>query len=391
MHILILAYSYPDSDNPVRGSFYREQAQALKRAGHTVGVLVPRVYAPSGNRRRSLTLQTTIENDDGIATVRAQGGWRFRGGVRRMLGLSALLGLVARHSYRHYLRYAGQPDVIHAHCALYGGVAAAHLKHHADVPYVVTEHSSGYARGMVTAEDEQLACQVWRGASARLAVSPTLGNELEAAAADDFRPWQWVPNMVSPEFLSGGISLASGDGPLFLNIGALDSNKGQDDLLRAFSIGFASQAGARLILVGEGSDREALEAQCGPLGIADQVTFAGMLSRRQVAEAVRGCTALVLASRYETFGMALVEALAAGKPVVATDCGGPSCIVNERNGLLVPPREPERMAEAMLALISPSHPYDASAIREDCRQRFGEAAVVGQLESVYRSVIQDLE
>jgi teichuronic acid biosynthesis glycosyltransferase TuaC len=88
----------------------------------------------------------------------------------------------------------------------------------------------------------------------------------------------------------------------------------------------------------------------------------------------------------ETFGVALVEALSCGLPVVATRCGGPDDIVEPSQGVLVPPGDVDALAKACLGMRAGWSGYDRTQIRQRCVERFGEAAIVGRLDEVYRRV-----
>src|SRR5690606_9435676 len=105
------------------------------------------------------------------------------------------------------------------------------------------------------------------------------------------------------------------------------------------------------------------------------VTFLGKLSRGEVRMALSNCNAFVLPSRFETFGVVLVEALAMGVPVIATRCGGPEDIVTENTGVLVPVDDRQALAEALESVLLSPDKWDRDTIREDCRARFGAAAI----------------
>jgi glycosyltransferase involved in cell wall biosynthesis len=95
----------------------------------------------------------------------------------------------------------------------------------------------------------------------------------------------------------------------------------------------------------------------------------------------------VLSSIYETFGVVVVEALAAGRPVIATRCGGPECIIGEEDGLLVLPGDVNALADAMIKMRANIRKYKPDGLRARCRARFGENAVIKQLKSVYSGVL----
>ena len=112
-----------------------------------------------------------------------------------------------------------------------------------------------------------------------------------------------------------------------------------------------------------------------------------ILTRDGVLAAMSECDALVVASRFETFSVVLIEALALGKPVIATRCGGPESIVSPQDGLLVDPGSVEAMASALSELHSSSFNFEPEGIRARCIARFGRAALTTRLMKIYDSVV----
>ncbi|WP_037575671.1 glycosyltransferase family 4 protein [Phaeacidiphilus oryzae] len=145
--------------------------------------------------------------------------------------------------------------------------------------------------------------------------------------------------------------------PTLLYVGRIDRSsawKGVDVLVRAFAELAEEVPEARLRLVGGGDALADHLRLAGALGVAGRVDADGELSGRALVEAVRGAAALVLPSRTEaeSFGMALIEAMACGTPVVGSRVGGiPSVVTEGETGLLVPPGEPAALAEACRLLL----------------------------------------
>jgi glycosyltransferase involved in cell wall biosynthesis len=198
-----------------------------------------------------------------------------------------------------------------------------------------------------------------------------------------------MPNAVDPAFLDHPLPARHAarektDSFCFAAVALLTPKKGMDVLLRAFASAFRADPRVRLDIGGDGSEREALQAMVRELGLSDQVRFLGVLDRAQVLELIATADALVLPSRYETFGIVLIEALALGKPVIATRCGGPESIVREQDGLLVPTDDVAALAQALRRLHLTAWRYDPHALRAGCRARYGEPAVVSRLLDAYQ-------
>lgn len=153
---------------------------------------------------------------------------------------------------------------------------------------------------------------------------------------------------------------------LYLHVGRLVPQKGVDILLRAF----ARQEEGVLALVGDGIDRAAHEALARELGIEKRAFFLGI--RQDIPALMRSADCFVLASRWEGFGIVLVEAMAAGLPIVATRVDGIQEVVEEgKSGLLVPPEDAEVFAEAMRQVrIDPHRRFSLVACGRERARRF---------------------
>ncbi|MCI5147407.1 MAG: glycosyltransferase, partial [Candidatus Electrothrix sp. AR3] len=151
---------------------------------------------------------------------------------------------------------------------------------------------------------------------------------------------------------------------------------------------FFKNTETELRIGGIGQLKEELIAFALSKGVKNQVQFLGMLSREQVKQEMTDADCFVLSSRYETFGVVLIEALSCGTPVVATCCGGPEDIVNEGNGLLVPVAQPDKLAEAMHTVYKNTNNYDSGKIAKDCFERFGTDAFVQNATRLYKKILE---
>jgi glycosyltransferase involved in cell wall biosynthesis len=140
--------------------------------------------------------------------------------------------------------------------------------------------------------------------------------------------------------------LAAVQRPIVLGVGRLEAQKGFDVLMQAFAH-FARHNRGTLVLVGQGSEEANLRALASALGVAHRVVFAGFAE--QVHPWYRWADVFALASRWEGFGNVLIEAMAAGTPVVSVNCpAGPAEILEHgKYGILVPPEDPVALAQAL--------------------------------------------
>jgi teichuronic acid biosynthesis glycosyltransferase TuaC len=146
--------------------------------------------------------------------------------------------------------------------------------------------------------------------------------------------------------------------PIVLYVGHLKEEKGALDLIRAFgSVGDRLQ-GARLVMVGDGAAESACRALATELGVS--VDFAGAQPHETIPTWLAAADTLALPSWNEGMPNVVVEALACGRPVVATAVGGIPDVLDSLSGILVPPREPRALGEALVQTLSKTH--DAEAI-----------------------------
>lgn len=145
------------------------------------------------------------------------------------------------------------------------------------------------------------------------------------------------------------------DGPLTIGtVKTLAHHYGIDLLLRAFAQAAAQapQIACRLLIVGDGPQRAELQALAGELGLAGRVQWAGAVPHAEVPQWLRRLDVYVAASRSESFGVAVVEAMSCGVPVVVSDAGGlPEVVQAGVSGLVVPAGRHEPLAQALLQLM----------------------------------------
>ncbi len=177
---------------------------------------------------------------------------------------------------------------------------------------------------------------------------------------------------------------------LILAVGRLDFQKGHDLLIQAFANGKFAAEGMRLVILGEGPARPSLERLIDQLGLAGAVQLPGVVQdpERWMAKA----TLFVLASRYEGFPNALLEAMAMGCPVIATDCeSGPREIVRpEIDGLLISPDNVGELVLALRRLLGDAklrHRLGAAAV--EVRRRFARERILQQWRILIDEVINE--
>ena len=288
----------------------------------------------------------------------------------------------------------GRVDLIHTHQALWEGVAAGVARSGPvrNVPTVVQPASSGFY-----GEAEELS----RTRGAPLLRRWLLRNDaFVAISADIEREWLGlgVPASKIRRIASGvdgrryapGASLAEATlptRPRVLFTGRLHPQKNLGVLIDAWPA-VVRATGARLILVGQGPERERLEGQARALGVADHVVFHGAVA--DPADVLRAADLFVLPSRAEGMSNSLLEAMATGLPCVASDIGGNQDLLGPGGaGVLVPGASAETWAGCLIALLD--DPDRRARLGASARRRVVEEydlpRVVGRYVALYRELI----
>ena len=147
MHVLLLPSWYPETPSSLDGIFFRQQAHALQRAGLRVGVVAPLFRSPRRLREIfSGRYGTECFSDGPIPTYTRHSVYFFP----RIPYLDRERWVAAgMRLFERYLAEQGRPDILHAHAVNHGGILAHRISRRHGIPYVITEHSSTYARGLI--------------------------------------------------------------------------------------------------------------------------------------------------------------------------------------------------------------------------------------------------
>lgn len=176
--------------------------------------------------------------------------------------------------------------------------------------------------------------------------------------------------------------------PLVLSVGRLESIKGHRHLIRALAAPSLKGTDIVAVLAGDGADRAELERLAATLGLADRVRFLG--ARTDVPELMAACDVFVMPSDSEGLPFALLEAMAAGLPVVGTAVGKiPSLLENGRYGLVVPPRNPEALAEAIAQTLRHFPDSRERGVRAQAfvASRYGRDRMLRRYGRLYRNLL----
>jgi glycosyltransferase involved in cell wall biosynthesis len=383
--VLIVPSWYPSQDDPISGIFIQEQAHALS-ADYDVAVLIPRM---TGWRNVLRSNNSSLKADERGVPV-------FRTSARPLIPHGPeftsheTFVRAAQKGFKRVLKEWGRPDVIHAHVVLPAGWAALNLAKQYEIPIVLTEHSGPFSMHVGTPLQKRLVKQTLTEVDRVIAVSMALADQIVTVQRQV--QLRIVGELVRTDFFvpsHNGLGAAARENSAvrFLFAGRLSAEKGVTNLIGA--VDKLAQRGIssfELIIGGDGPDRSSLETLVDSLGLRDRCTFLGALNREEVRRAMQHCDVFVLPSLSETFGIVLGEAMACGKPVIATRCGGPDTIVTPDTGVLVAIGDPEALSNAMADFISQRMTFDSCKVRESVVNRFGPSAFLNKVSHIYEEL-----
>jgi glycosyltransferase involved in cell wall biosynthesis len=235
-----------------------------------------------------------------------------------------------------------------------------------------------------------LTIQQWQ-ASVLLLVSPAARDELHHAERVECKIVH-LPIGVNTTQFSPSVEIEpdqSQNVPNILFLANLWRRKGIFTLLDAFAQVVEKVPTCRLTIAGGGSEQEEVERVVAASPHRDQITMLGAISRAQVPNLMRSCTVYCLPSYGEPFGIGALEAMASGKPVVATNAGGIKEMIPDGGGRKVPPRDAGALAAALIEIVS-SPKLQAEmghCNRQKIEQFYAWDRVIDRLENVYEQVV----
>jgi teichuronic acid biosynthesis glycosyltransferase TuaC len=385
--VAVVSEFYPRRGDPVLGVWAHRQALAARAAGAEVQVLVlhrlvpPRASLQGGAGGAARALGGLLgeprrQERDGIPVTYVRYASPPREGHYASWGRWAAppLAVALRR-----MRRAFEFDLVHAHNAV--PTADAVLRARVDVPLVVSVHggdvlytaprsaagSAAVARGLagarlVLANSEGIA-ELARQHGARETRVVHLGADLpEAGRSVD------GGQAADPGRTTGtgrAIGTRRSDAPALVTVAHLVARKRHADVLRTLAVLSDRHPTLRYVIIGDGPERNALQGLALRLGVAERVEFLGALEPDEALRQARRCTLLVMPSTEEAFGVAYVEAMAAGIPAIG--CRGepgPEEIAAAGDGfVLVPPGDIERLSQRVDELLS-----DPQRLREAGRR-----------------------
>lgn len=387
MNIVIIPAFFQTKSRKTLGSFFLEQARALQKKGHKVTILYCDTYSIKCVKDWFAYNEEKSEIIEGIQIYRNRCFCPLKHGIE---GHREAFAQGIQKLYDQYMQ-ENRPDIIHAHCSVWAGYAAMKLSEQIGIPYVVTEHATLFQlhRDEISEKNDKVIRKIFQKAARVICVSGAFAKLIESYRPDI----DVVGNVVNCDAFVPRADSEKHRGVRFLTVCYMEEEaqlykKGIDILIQAWTEVVKKYTDVKLVIGGGGSAKTKVEQWVEEHDISKYVEFTGALDRKQVIQEMQSCDCFVLPSRYETFGVVYIEAMACGKPVIAVANGGPDDFVKPFNGLLIKPGA-EELVQAVYEMIehlTRGNYYQEEKISNYIKSKFSYEAIAEQLEAIYNSI-----
>lgn len=376
MKIFIISRGFPTNEYKMNGIFEMDQAKALQKAG--LDVVFLSVDLRSIRRKRKFGMDSFVKDGVKMYTFDIPLG-NIPKGILYKIGIWATKKL-----YKIAVKNEGEPDLIHTFFTDQAYMVTKAFEDK-DIPVIVTECNSHINKDNIDKKLEKAASFAYNKASKLISVSPDFNKKLKKKFGVDSSVVTVIPNL---DIFQYSPNKDNRDSKFrFVSTGRVTVEKGMEDLIDAFIKEFKDDENVTLDIFGDGNHKEALETKVRNHGLNHRIKLRGMTDRKIIAKEYQHKDVFCLYSHSETFGLAYLEALASGLPVISSKCGGPEHLIKENNGILVELNDVDALGKAMVYMKENIEKYNKEEISREARLENSAESITNDLIEIYKEVI----
>ncbi len=386
MKVLWLPSWFPNRTAPYNGDFIERHAAAV--APFIDQLIILAVVKDDAMPKGSTEIIRRQHGNICIFTA-CYGGSRL--GIAEKLFSFRTYFSLQKKLYRQVLAEFGEPALVHVHVPMKAGLFALYLQKKYSIPYIVTEHWAGYSRLAKPGIRQYGTIFNWfnnrvlKAARIVLTVSDDLGNTIAADFVNI--PYTVVPNVVDTSLFFPVHQQANSTLQL-IHASTMGYQKNMPAMMAALALWKKNGAVFRLDCYGPADDSVRILVQQS--GLEREVHFRGEVPQPALAKAMQSSDALILYSRYETFGCVIIEANACGIPVIVSDLAVfHELVEDEVNGVFARPDDPAALAAALQHFSASRSRFDKKRIAAAAFEKYNYNVVGQQLLAVYRQVLAE--
>lgn len=383
MLIFVISSVYPNSNAPGAGVFVKQYVDAMQLLGHKMIVLDVSSY--NYKHWRDDKCRHTSVRKDGEVIV-------YEKHIRGLMisRLPRLATILSKNNIEELYDYAvkenGKPDLIVAHFSLPAGFAANILARKTGVPLIVIEHESIYLSDNVHPYIKKKLRELVLESKKFICVSNSLKRYLELHSGI-YNKIVVIYNSIDDMFAYK--QQEENDEFVFFSAGNFWPNKRFDLLIKSFVKAFKNSTKVKLRIAGEGVEKKNLMKLIEDNNAENQISLIGYVPHHIMAEEYEHCNCFILLSEKETFGIVYREAMAVGRPIIATKNGGVEEKWTNGNGILLEDCSETVVAEAMKQIIDNYPSYNQYEISKRCADNYSRVVVSEKHNSIILNVIKE--
>ncbi|HMG66757.1 MAG TPA: glycosyltransferase [Chitinophagaceae bacterium] len=381
--ILWLPSWYPNKLEPFEGDFIQRHAEAASQFNDIY--VIKLVADPKGIGTKSTSIEVVTRHQLTEQIIYFKKSSSLFG---RMVG--AIRGMrLYRRAIKKLIEKQGKPLLVHVHVTMKAGLLALWLKRKYGLKFLVTEHFGIYndtVKGKFSERNiffRKFTKKIIYESSLFLSVSKFLGEQVNRLILK--KKYVVIPNVVNTAFFYNKAS--DNIKCRFIHVSNMVPLKNVEGILEAAALLKKTNGNFEIIFVGNKDDSKRVYAE--DLGL-DNVFFKGEIPYNQVAKEMQRSDVFILFSDMENAPCVITESLCCGTPVIATMVGGVPELVNEKNGILIEPRNVVGLANAMKKMMNDHPAYDREKIAEEAKARFNYKLIGKMIADVYDSSLANL-
>lgn len=381
MYILIIARGIPSDRYPQWGCFERDQAEAIASLGHKV--VVVSVDSRFLWHYRKIGITKTSRNN-----VVSYNGFWIPGAIIGLLGETFKLFIKQKQLQRIYKRVVaeyGKPDIICGHFSFITSIAV-NIAIKNKIPLVGIEHNAIFNEENLSKRIFWISDYTYKHTQQIISVSRNLQERIKYHLGKDSII---VNNTFGDDFLDVPCAKPYKNLIKFVATGNLIYRKGYDLLIRAFKELDLPKELWELNIIGDGEEEQNLSLQIKNANLQDNIFLLGRKNKSEIVDLLTQSNFFMMPSRNENFSVAILEALACGLPIIASDCGGVRDCINSSNGIIFPVDNVEELKNAILQIYENKLFFDNKSIAEQCKNQFGPKVIARQLTDVFEKVVEE--
>lgn len=275
-------------------------------------------------------------------------------------------------------------DLVHAHVSYVAGKWAHDIKKISGVPFIISEHMSPFPFRNFSDNIKSVIKDTISSSYCVVSVSKHQAKEIQSFSRCSTIV---IPNVVNEQEFNELKNAIANKNFTFITVGMISNAKGIDILLRAImQLRVHYNREVKVKICGDGTILNNLIDLSKEIGVYNNIVWLGAISRDLIKKELLSSDAYVCSSRHESFGVAPIEAMACGLPIVSTKCGGPQDYVNETTGILVNNEDEIDLARGLNQMIESKERYNPLKIRDYYLSHFSSSVICKDYISLYERI-----